>query len=60
MAGQVGELTPHEGGLEPDEEYDGLLFSGVSFDEAAAGNCHFLDCSFLNVSFGDARSVQAL
>ena len=43
MAGQVGELTPHEGGLEPDEEYDGLLFSGVSFDDAAAGNCHFLD-----------------
>jgi len=55
MAGEAGGLTPHEGDLEPDEEYDGLLFAGVSFDESAAGNCHFLDCAFVNVSFGDAR-----
>ncbi len=44
-------LIPHEGDLEPDEEYDGYLFAGASFDDNAA-NCHFLDCAFANVSFG--------
>ena len=26
-----GELTPYDGGLEPDEEYDGLVFADASF-----------------------------
>ncbi len=31
-----GELTPHQGGLEPDEEYDGLKFADTSFTDADA------------------------
>ena len=34
----AGELTPHEGGLAPDEEYDGYLFADASFADADAGN----------------------
>ena len=51
----AGELTPHEGDLEPDEEYDGALFADASFTDTAAGNCHFLDCEFASVSFDGGR-----
>ena len=49
------ELTPFEGDLEPDGDYEGLRFAEATFDEAAAGRCHFLDCSFVGVSFGGSR-----
>ena len=54
-----GELTPHEGGLEPDEEYDGLAFADASFADADAGNGHFLDCEFAGVSFDGGRLRKA-
>ena len=27
----------------------------IAFDDNAAGNCHFLECAFANVSFGGGR-----
>ena len=54
-----GELTPPEGGLVPDEEYDGLKFADASFTDADAGNCHFLDCEFASVSFDGGRLRKA-
>ena len=55
----VGDLTPHEGDLEPGEEYDGQEFDGVAFRDAGAGNCHFLDCSFVNAAFDGGRLRKA-
>ena len=55
MTGGRRELTPFEGDLEPDEDYEGLRFAEATYDEAAAGRCHFLDCSFVGVSFGGSR-----
>ena len=51
----MAERTRFEGELEPDEDYEGLRFAEVTFDEAAAGGCHFLDCEFAGVSFGGGR-----
>jgi hypothetical protein len=51
----AAELTPHEGDLEPDEDYDGYLFSSATFADNAAESCLFLDCAFTNVSFGSGR-----
>ena len=48
----MAERTRFEGELEPDEDYEGLRFAEVTFGEAAAGGCHFLDCEFRGVSFG--------
>jgi uncharacterized protein YjbI with pentapeptide repeats len=45
----------HEGELEQGDDYERVLFDGAVFDDAAAGNCHFLDCSFAGVSFGGGR-----
>ena len=55
----AGELTPHEGSLEPDEEYDGYLFADTAFGDAHAGNCHFLDCEFAGISFDGGRLRKA-
>src|SRR6202011_5492433 len=55
----AGELTPHEGGLAPSEEYDGYLFADATFDDADAGNGHFLDCEFTGVSFEGGRLRKA-
>ena len=57
MAGPQRELTPFQGDLEPGEAYEGLKFADLSFDEAAAGNCHFLDCEFVNTSFGGGATL---
>ena len=51
----AADLIPHEGDLEPDKDYEGMLFDGASFADADAGHCHFLDSSFLNVSFDSSR-----
>ena len=51
----AGDLTPYQGDLEPDEEYDSLEFDGASFADADAGNCHFLDCSFVGTTFDGTR-----
>jgi uncharacterized protein YjbI with pentapeptide repeats len=48
-------LSPFEGDLEPGEDYEGLRFANATFDEAAAGGCHFLDCEFLGVSWHGGR-----
>jgi len=55
MAGDQRELTNYRGDLEPGEDYEGLLFADAEFGEATAGNCHFLECAFRNVSFGGGR-----
>jgi hypothetical protein len=46
----MAERTRFEGDLEQDEDYEGVRFADATFDEAAAGGCHFLDCSFASVS----------
>jgi uncharacterized protein YjbI with pentapeptide repeats len=51
MTGGRRELIAFKGDLEPDEDYEGLRFAEATFDEATAGGCHFLDCSFVSVSF---------
>jgi len=48
-------LIPFEGDLRPDEDYEGLRMAEAAFDEAAAGGCHFLGCSFVRTSFGGGR-----
>jgi uncharacterized protein YjbI with pentapeptide repeats len=48
-------LIPFGGDLEPGEDYEGLRFTAAAFEEAAAGGCHFLDCSFVSTSFGGGR-----
>src|SRR6266480_4311338 len=55
----AADLIPHGGDLEPDEDYEGMLFDGASFTDADAGHCHFLDSSFLNVSFDGGRLRKA-
>jgi uncharacterized protein YjbI with pentapeptide repeats len=55
----AADLTPHEGDLEPDEDYEGVLFDGASFTDADAGHCHFLDCSFVSTSFDGGRLRKA-
>jgi uncharacterized protein YjbI with pentapeptide repeats len=55
MAGGRRELIPFDGDLEPEGDYEGLRFGETAFDEAAAGGCLFLDCSFASVSFGGGR-----
>ena len=52
---RMAELISFEGDLEPDEDYECVRFADITFDEAAAGGCHFLDCAFLGVSFGGGR-----
>jgi uncharacterized protein YjbI with pentapeptide repeats len=49
--GPDGPLASFTGELEPEGEYDGVLFADGAFDEAIADRCRFLDCSFSNVSF---------
>ena len=49
------ELTAFEGDLEQDEDYEGVRFADATFDEAAAGGCHFLSCEFAGVSFAGSR-----
>jgi len=55
----AGELTPHEGDLAPGEEYDGYLVADATFDDADAGNCHFLDSEFAGASFDGGRLRKA-
>lgn len=43
--------------LRPDEQYDGECFADALFDQAAAGNSLFVDCSFAGVSFGALRGT---
>ncbi len=52
------ELIRYEGDLEAEEPYEGVLFADAAFDEAIAGNCHFLDCAFRNVSFSGRPAAQ--
>jgi uncharacterized protein YjbI with pentapeptide repeats len=51
----VAELSRYEGDLEPEEDYEKLRFDGLSFDDADAVACHFIDCAFGSVSFGGGR-----
>jgi uncharacterized protein YjbI with pentapeptide repeats len=43
-------LTPHQGGLAPDSEYDGVHFDRLSFVEERAANSRFLECAFTGVT----------
>jgi len=54
MAGDQRELTNFRGDLEQGEEYEGLRFADAAFEEATAGNCHFLGCEFLTPHSGAA------
>lgn len=41
--------------LAPDEEYERVTFADSDFDTPAAGNCHFLECTFNHSTFGKNR-----
>src|SRR5580704_18027729 len=55
----AADLIPHEGDLEPDEDYEGVLFDRASFADPDAGHCHFLDSSILNATFDGGRLRKA-
>jgi uncharacterized protein YjbI with pentapeptide repeats len=41
--------------LEPGEVYEQVVFDDTAFNSSAAGNCHFLECTFDHGSFGEKR-----
>jgi len=55
----AADLIPHEGDLEPDEDYEGILFENTSFTDTKTGHSHFLDSSFLKVAFDGGRLRKA-
>ena len=55
----AADLIRFKGDLEPDGDYEGVLFDGASFADADAGHCHFLDCSFVSTSFDGGRLRKA-
>src|SRR5438552_1213892 len=51
----AADLTSHHGDLEPDEDYESVLFDGATFADADAAHCHLLASPFLNLPFADGR-----
>jgi uncharacterized protein YjbI with pentapeptide repeats len=45
-----GSLTAHEGDLEDEGHYDGVLFSQVSLAGSNAGHSRFVECAFSDVT----------
>jgi uncharacterized protein YjbI with pentapeptide repeats len=45
--------------LVPDESYEKVTFAGTQFDTPAAGNCHFLECTFDHCSFGQNKILRS-
>ena len=52
-------LTAHEGGLEDEGHYDGVLFSGVTFAGLNADLSRFMECAFTDVTLDDVALRKA-
>jgi len=52
-------LTAHDGGLDIDGHYDGVLFSGLTFTGASADHARFVECAFTDVTLDDVTLRKA-
>jgi uncharacterized protein YjbI with pentapeptide repeats len=52
-------LTRHSGGLEPDADYDGVHFDGLSLDEPRAASSRFIECAMTGVTVQGGRMTKA-
>ena len=52
-------LDPHEGPLEPDGDFDGLVFTGVRLDGQDGSRARFLECALVGCVLDDARLDHA-
>jgi uncharacterized protein YjbI with pentapeptide repeats len=48
-------LTPHQGDLAADEDYEGAYFDKLDFDTPRAPGSTFLECAFTQVTVQDGR-----
>lgn len=55
----AGTLTPHQGGLAADEDYEGVHFDRLDLDAPRAPGSRYLECAFTNVTIQDGRLRQA-
>ena len=46
-------LTAHDGGLEDEGHYDGILFSGLSLAGSNADHARFMECAFADVTLDE-------
>ncbi|MGO8883661.1 MAG: pentapeptide repeat-containing protein [Streptosporangiaceae bacterium] len=52
-------LTPHQGELNPDTDYDCVHFADATFDDPKAGSSRFAECAFTAVSFQGGQMQRA-
>jgi uncharacterized protein YjbI with pentapeptide repeats len=52
-------LRTHDGGLEPEGDYDGLHFDRRTFAEEEAGHARFLECAFTGAALEGGRFNRA-
>jgi uncharacterized protein YjbI with pentapeptide repeats len=52
-------LTPHQGDLAPDEDYEGAHFDKLDFDAPRAPGSRFLECAFTQVTVQDGQLRRA-
>jgi uncharacterized protein YjbI with pentapeptide repeats len=52
-------LTPHQGDLAADEDYEGAHFDKLDFDAPRAPGSRFLECAFTQVTVQDGRLRRA-
>jgi uncharacterized protein YjbI with pentapeptide repeats len=55
----AGTLTPHQGDLAADEDYEGVHFDGLDFDTPRAPGSRFMECAFTQVTVQDGRLHRA-
>ncbi len=55
----AGTLTPHQGDLAADEDYEGAHFDKLDFDAPQAPGSRFLECAFTQVTVQDGRLRRA-
>ena len=52
-------LTTHDGDLEDEGHYDGVLFSGLTFEGSNADLSRFVECAFSDVTLDDVALRKA-
>ena len=55
----AGTLTPHQGDLAADEDYEGVHFEGLDLDAPQAPGSRFMECAFTQVTVQDGRLRRA-
>ncbi|MGH3421238.1 MAG: pentapeptide repeat-containing protein [Streptosporangiaceae bacterium] len=55
----VSALTPHQGDLAANEDYEGAHFDKLEFDAPRAPGSRFLECAFTQVTVQDGRLRRA-